>query len=67
MDPNATLELWRNSDDAGEAKQARNDLATWLNNGGFWPSGMSPFELGYMWRNHKLKPPEGYQGFSAYD
>lgn len=67
MDPNACLERWRNAEGSHEMKDARQDLASWLNNGGFWPEGMSPVELGALWRLYRLRPPEGYRGFSAHD
>ncbi len=69
MDPNAALNNWREcllEGDKQGAKDARDDLVRWLNNGGFWPQGMTPIELGSLWRLYRLKPPEGYQGFSTH-
>jgi hypothetical protein len=64
MDPNACLERWRDcvSDNDNEGtKSARLALGEWLSKGGFWPQGMTTFEIGYMWRVFKIKPPLGYK------
>ncbi len=59
MDPNECLKRWREAYASGNkpkaAGEARDDLASWLNKGGFWPSGMTEDEIFVLRKYHNVK------------